>query len=153
MAAEAISCARRYAERSGSHSTRSVERALTFTVGYGPLASTRPSGQNAEMRQYPTDYRLWALLFWPAFIGIGFLSDPFDPLSRSLWGGLYRLFTRGGGPADEFGMIVLQTVAGIPLAIGAGWIGQALGQFVGLRLTIKPDKPQAADYYDAPPTP
>jgi formylglycine-generating enzyme len=91
---------------------------------------------------------LWAILFWPAFLALGFLPGA-DV--GCFWANARRIAFRQGGTADMLGLITFQLMALIPLSLFAGWALQAVVQMCRLRLGGRPTGGQAADYDESPP--
>lgn len=100
------------------------------------------------MRRFSTDRWLWAALFWPALLGVSLVPDPSDPASRSLWKDIaYNISNQGGSNAD-LTMVCTKAILVVPVALALSWIGQLLGQRVGLRFTARPSSPETIDYDD-----
>ena len=84
------------------------------------------------MRDYPTDYRLWALIS-------GCLFSPLAAIS---------LVVDGVGRIDEF----VPHLFGLGIGCGLiGWLLHAAAVMCGVRMTGSADPGQAKDYDDNPP--
>jgi hypothetical protein len=86
------------------------------------------------MRQYPTDFRLWGLIF-------GCLFSPIAAIS---------IFIEGVGRLDRFVEDMLILAVGCAVV---AWILHAAAVICGVRLTRTVDPTPAADYDDAPAPP
>jgi hypothetical protein len=88
------------------------------------------------MRQYPTDYRLWGIIFGCLFFPIAALWLLFEPMKFNGANGLFQdsIYFTGGCAV-------------------ASWTLHALLVVCGVRLSDRPIPPEAADYDDAPPAP
>jgi hypothetical protein len=106
------------------------------------------------MRQYRTDYRLWAVVSVPFFVALGFFNPTGEAGDTSLWFHLRKLASgdhrNTGGLV--VGIVVQALILAVPAAV-AGWLAHAVAVLCGVRLSGRADPDQAADYGDAPPPP
>jgi hypothetical protein len=100
-------------------------------------------------RAYRTDYRLTGVLFFPAYLALGFLNPPGKGFG-SLWANAAVVAGGKSVPADVFGMMCVQIVATIPLAGLVAWAMASICVLCGVRLDRRPDPVHVADYGDQP---
>jgi hypothetical protein len=106
------------------------------------------------MRQYRTDYRLWAVASVPFFVALRFFNPTGEAGDTSLW---FHLRKSASGDHHNAGGLVVGIVAqSLILAVpasGAGWLAHAVAVLCGVRLSRASPPDQADDYDDAPPSP
>jgi hypothetical protein len=97
-----------------------------------PLAPTRPADQNAGVRKYPTDYRLWGLIFGCLFAPLAAAWLVFEPI-------------------NDFDRLIGDSMCFAGACVVVAWVLHAIAVVCGVRLTGSADPAQAVDYDDAPP--